>query len=111
MFESMPSWVEPAVAVFVGFLIQGPGFWLLKWLEGCIQANKWTKLPLEPKYLGTWIFSLLLLVTGIVTVRGKLQVILDADWYGAIAIGLGTPATVSKARAVIAAAISKLIKR
>lgn len=107
MFETLPAWIEPAIAVFIGFLIQGPGFWFLKWLEGCIQNNKWTALPLEPKYLASWAMSFALLVIGIVTVRGKLQVLLDADWYGAIAIGLATQATVNKARALIAAAIHK----
>ena len=81
---------EPLLAVFIGLVIQGPGFWILGWMRDCRDQNEVVPLRFEPKYVFSWSLSLILTVIEWVVVAEKFTELMQAGWYFAITSGVGT---------------------
>ena len=94
MISTLPAWIWPIVGLLVGFLIQGPMFWIMGWLAECIKENKWIRLVFEVKYVATWIVSILLTVVAMATTEGKFAELIGGTWWLAVMIGIGGQATI-----------------
>jgi len=101
MFENMPVWFMPMIALVTGLIAAGPGLWLLSWLGECRAANKWTPLPFEPKYTTVWIASTIAVAIALATIPGELKKLTEASWYGAVALGMTGEALIGKLIPVI----------
>ena len=101
MFENMPVFVMPMVALVAGLIISGPGLWFLAWLGECRTANMWVSLPFEPKYITVWIASAVAVAIALATIPGELEKLTEASWYGAVALGMSGEALIGKLIPVI----------
>ena len=97
MFESMPAWI----GLFVGLFIQGPGYWLMSWLESCAEANAWKRLPFDPKYIATWGLSIFAVAIALFVIPGQMEMLLSANWYGAVALGMAGQSLIGKVKETV----------
>jgi hypothetical protein len=82
--------------MLVGFALQGPGFWFLKWLNECINTNTWAVMEFEPKYVATWGTSVFLSVVWLLFDAESFAAFVGADFRAAILMGVGGQTAVRK---------------
>ena len=84
----------PLLALVVGLVIQGPGFWLLGWLRMSQQANEWQPLKLEVKYVAGWAIALIVTFIQYVALEGAWQNLMGATWFAGVWSGIGIQSSV-----------------
>ena len=74
--------------LLVGHLIRTIGFWIVNSLKLMIKENKWTWLPFEPRYLASFVLSLVLQALTFAALDGAWAYFTDLSRFAVMAYAL-----------------------